>query len=140
MDAVGSIMSLMRVSCTGVSSDCSPLETRRETDTSERKRNPWSHQLPYADVLGHLVTWLKLRKRQICVSTFFGTLCDLIPYYRVSTVRILTSPGNVVLLPHLKEIAESRCCGYGRTNKHTREQDFLPDGNLHVFTFTDVLL
>ena len=73
----------------------------------------------------HGVTWLKRRKRQICVSTLFGTLCDIIPYYRFSTIRQKhletrydfgctqnneTSPGSVGLLP-LKEMRNLAALG-----------------------------
>ena len=52
-----------------------------------------------------------------------------------SDVPKVTSPGHVVLLPYIKGNAESWCCGYGWTNKHTRERDFLHDGT-DIFVFS----
>ena len=40
----------------------------------------------------------------------------------------MTSKGNVVLLPYIRNVESRGIVGYSRTNIHTQERDFLRDG------------
>ena len=139
-------------------SGCSPLEARRETDASGRKRGPWPSASAYRLCARALVAWLKQRKRQICVinSTLFDTLCDLAPYYcRFSTIRRkksgrlgwyesyarIVTPGNVIFLPFIEGNAESRRCDYYCRTNECLENGILYLTAIFVFfkPFTDVL-